>query len=155
MIIIENILSEESRVSMLDEYYGPSFHGFKYLEDMLHAEKQLIDIASTLFNLRGLVGSEIWSNVNNTVPHWHVDKDERHYEATGEFKYPLCTIVYYPYIENLQGGSLHLYEDSSIVIKPKQNMIIVFPSNIPHYVEPFTGKRLSVVSCPYAYNALP
>jgi len=155
MIILENILSEESRIAMHHAYYGPKFHGFKYIENMIIAERQLLDIAGTLFNLSGIIGSEIWSNVNNTVPHWHLDKDERHYDATGEIKYPMCSIVYYPYIKDLEGGRLHLYEDSSIIIKPKQNMIVVFPSYIPHFVEPFTGERLSVISCPYAYNALP
>ena len=155
MIIIENILSESVRFDMYTAYDGPRYHGFKYLDGMLLGERQLLDVASTLFNLTGIVGSEIWSNVNSAVPHWHIDKDERHYNATGEFKFPLCTIVYYPHVKNLQGGRLKLYEDESIIITPKQNMVVVFPSNIPHLVEPFTGERLSVISCPYTYNALP
>jgi hypothetical protein len=155
MIILENILTESVRHDMHMAYTGRNYHGFKYLDDMHVGERQLIDVAATLFNLNGMVGSEIWSNVNSVVPHWHIDKDERHYEATGEFKFPLCTIVYYPYVKDLKGGRLKLYETEDLIITPKQNMVVVFPSNIPHIVEPFEGERLSVISCPYTYNALP
>lgn len=155
MHIIDDILPYHLHQQMIDLYDRERFHAFKYTNDLTFAERRLIDHAQKFFNLASMVGTEIWSNVNEVVPHWHVDKDEKLHEETGQMSYPLCTILYYPIVDdNLEGGRITLYEENSVVITPKTNRVVFFSSDIPHIVEPFNGKRVSVVSCPFSYNPL-
>ena len=108
---------------------------------------QFIDIASKYYDLSSSIGYEFWTHNNTRPPEgWHYDKDEFLFDATGKYDYPLCSIVYYPLIENLQGGHLHIECD---IITPKENRLIIFPPKTYHYVEPFKGNRISILVNPW------
>lgn len=154
MHIIDDILPYNLHKQMIDAFGTDTYHGFKHNRELMFAEKRLVDHASKYFDLSSMIGTEIWSNVNEVVPHWHVDKDEKLFDETGEMSYPLCTILYYPIVEDLEGGKITLLGEDSITVTPKANRAVFFSSDIPHIVEPFTGKRVSVVSCPFSYNPL-
>ena len=75
------------------------------------------------------------------------DKDEDFLKEKGVLHFPLCSMVYYPVVEDLQGGQLHLECD---IITPKENRLVIFPPKTFHYVEPFTGKRVSLLINPWS-----
>lgn len=104
--------------------------------------------ANKYFDLSSMVGCEVWSH-STTRPDWHYDKDETHNEQTGNLKFPLCGIVYYPHVSNLTGGRL-LTGTEQIV--PKRNRLIIFSPGILHSVEPYTGERMSVAINPWNYK---
>ena len=56
-------------------------------------------------------------------------------------------MVYYPVVDNLEGGQLHLECD---IITPKENRLVIFPPKTFHYVEPFTGKRVTLLINPWS-----
>lgn len=157
MIIIEdNFLSPDKMRQFAEYHYNMGgVHCLKSIDEVNDIEAEILEFGSLFYDLSESVCVEMWSNPNTVVPHWHVDKDEKYYHETGEFKYPLCTLVYYAHAdEALEGGRIILYEDEQLTIKAKSNRLIVFPSNVPHIVEPFTGQRLSVILCPYDYKAV-
>lgn len=97
------------------------------------------------FDLSSMVGCEIWSH-HTTRPDWHFDKDENSNEKTGELIFPICSIVFYPFIKNLVGGRLLTGTEQ---ILPKTNRLIAFSPGIYHTVEPFQGERLSIAINPW------
>jgi hypothetical protein len=101
-----------------------------------------------LFDLSKMVGCEVWTH-NTTRPDWHFDKDEKLNANTGQLKFPICSIVFYPFVQNLIGGRL-LTGSEQIV--PKTNRLIIFSSGIYHSVEPFSGERLSLAINPWDYK---
>ena len=108
---------------------------------------QLIECAKKYYDLTKCSGYEFWTQ-NNTVPQgWHYDIDEQCKVHTGKIKYPLCSIVYYVNIQNLEGGKLHL-EDT--IITPKENRIVIFPPITEHFVENFSGERTSFLVNPWS-----
>ena len=105
----------------------------------------LLNIAAKNFDLTNMVGFEYWAHYNSGVD-WHFDKDELEVKKSGKLVFPACSIVYYPLIENLEGGCFITKHDS---IKPKTNRAIIFSSDIEHKVDSFTGTRLSVSVNPW------
>ena len=55
-------------------------------------------------------------------------------------------MVYYLIVENLDGGQLHVEDD---IITPKANRLVIFSPGKYHYVQPFTGKRVSMLVNPW------
>ena len=55
-------------------------------------------------------------------------------------------MVYYLIVENLDGGQLHVEDD---IITPKTNRLVIFSPGKYHYVQPFTGKRVSMLVNPW------
>ena len=108
---------------------------------------KFIDIASNFFDLSSCVGYEFWTQNNTRPSEWHYDKDERLLEEKGILDYPLCSMVYYPFVENLEGGQLHIECD---IITPRVNRLIIFSPETYHYVQPFSGKRISLLINPWS-----
>jgi hypothetical protein len=107
----------------------------------------LMSAASQFFDFSDVVGYELWSHFNSLPPGgWHYDKDEKVFREKQIYKFPICSIVYYPVIDNLVGGELLLEQD---IISPKLNRLIIFKPNIYHYVKEFTGTRYSIVINPW------
>ena len=75
------------------------------------------------------------------------DKDEKLFDEKNILSFPLCTIIYYPHVDNLKGGELLLGNDK---ILPKTNRMVIFASGISHNVENFTGDRISMMVNPWA-----
>ena len=109
----------------------------------------LIDVAADYFNLENTVGYENWAhNRPYDYPSLHVDKDERLFEEQDILRHPLCSIIYYVYINNLEGGDL--VSPNNWRVTPKQNRVVIFGPEVPHIVEDFTGGRISFMVNPWS-----
>ena len=108
----------------------------------------LLDIVGKHFDLSNAIGYETWIRMNTKPCGWHRDHDDRLEKTTGELKYPICTTVYYPYVdENIEGGRL-CFENGTILL-PKTNRMAFFGSGYYHDVEEFRGERLSILLNPW------
>lgn len=120
-----------------------SFH------DNCDLAEALIAVAEDYFDLESAIGYENWAhNRPYEYPSLHVDKDERLYEEQDILRHPLCSIIYYPSIDNLKGGEL--VSPDSWQVTPKQNRVVMFGPEVPHVVENFTGHRISFMVNPWA-----
>ena len=72
-------------------------------------------------------------------------KDEKLADE-GILKFPLCSIVYYSCVKSLLGGRLYVEDD---IITPKTNRMIIFAAGARHYVEDFSGHRVSMLINPW------
>ena len=132
------IVSPNTMWYEIEKYEDPSF-------------KQLRTIAGNYFDLSNLVGYEAWIH-NNTIPvgdnddGWHKDRDELSYHVRKIFRFPICSMVFYTDIKNLQGGEL-LVEDTTIT--PKENRLVIFSPGLLHKVNEFEGKRVSLSINPW------
>lgn len=117
-------------------------------------------------------GFEYWTGIqtaNTELGHknvlgTHYDKDEAWFEKTGEIVTPVIGTVFYPGIEEWEGGDLAVYTDgidkSPEIIKAKPNRLIIFQAGQHvHEVLPVTkGTRHAIAinlwaSEPYALQA--
>ena len=108
----------------------------------------LLDIAKKYYDLSTAVGYELWTNGNKLAR--HQDKDETLMMKTGQLSFPLCSLVYYLEVFDLEGGELIL--ESGLVIKPKTNRLVIFPPAIFHRVNPYKGKRVSLLLNPWDHQ---
>lgn len=111
--------------------------------------RSLLSECKKYYNLSDCIGYEFWTQNNTRPSGWHYDKDERFHNTTGDYKFPICSIILYLKVNNLTGGLLHL-ED--IIITPKSNRMVIFPPGVFHYVEEFTGERISFLINPWNYD---
>lgn len=149
--IKEDIYSETNRKFIYDNYYDnkKSLNVSWIDKDNLPlCLSNLVEFASKEFDLSDTVGYELWTHYN-TKPDWHYDKDETLYNETKLMRFPICSIVYYPLIENITGGKF-ITEDISI--SPKTNMAITFSPGVLHNVEPYIGNRFSLLLNPWSYK---
>lgn len=108
--------------------------------------KKLLNLASKCIDLSKVVGYEVWTH-NNTIPigdnddGWHKDRDELSYHVRKIFRFPVCSLVFYTEIKDLQGGEL-IVEDT--IITPKENRLVIFGPGLIHKVNEFEGKRVSL-----------
>ena len=145
-IVLDNVLDQDSTTRLhesIDESTrNPFFYKLgqsHFYDDFSYA---MLDVASHYFELKSCIGYEFWTRLNRCVGGWHRDKDEKLFDEQGIIKYTLCSIIYYPYIDNMKGGELLLESD---VITPKTNRMVIFASGILHNVESFTGNRISMM----------
>jgi len=110
--------------------------------------RAVLDIAGVCFNLDGMIGYEFWGH-HNSGTDWHYDKDEVLWNNTGELDFPLCSTAYYLDVNDLQGGHLVL-EDN--IITPKTNRLVIFSPGMPHTVNKFSGKRVSLLVNPWSHK---
>jgi hypothetical protein len=153
IVIIDNFLSEFNLETTKKQFIGNKTTEWVDTDcDLLYksdsAFSQILRKAHDLFDLSSMVGCEVWSHYT-TKPDWHFDKDENLHEKTGQLKYPICSIVFYPYIQNLIGGRLITGSEQ---ITPRTNRLVLFSPGIYHTVEPFSGERLSVAINPWNYR---
>ena len=107
---------------------------------------QMINLSSQMYDLTSCVGYEFWTHYNTIPRNWHIDKDEQLKIKTGYTRFPLCSMVYYVYVDELRGGKLHIEDD---VITPKSNRLVIFSPGKYHCVEPFLGKRITLCVNPW------
>lgn len=119
-----------------------------------------------------LAGFEYWTGIQTANPEvghkdvlpTHYDKDEAWFAKTGEIKTPFMGTVYYPGIEEFEGGDLAVYTDgvdkSPEIVKAKPNRLIIFNAgDYVHEVLPVTkGTRHAIAinlwnPAPYALEA--
>ena len=108
---------------------------------------QMINLSSQMYDLTSCVGYEFWTHYNTIPRNWHIDKDEQLKIKTGYTRFPLCSMVYYVYVDELRGGKLHIEDD---VITPKSNRLVIFSPGKCHCVEPFLGKRITLCVNPWS-----
>ena len=149
-VVIDDVLNAES-VSKIKESIDESTRDpFFYTMNDNHLYDNfclaMINIASEFYDLSSSVGYEFWTRLNRCVSDWHCDKDEKLYDEQKIVSYPLCTIIYYPHVDNMRGGELLLGDDK---ILPKTNRMVIFAPGIPHNVEDFTGERISMMVNPW------
>jgi hypothetical protein len=111
--------------------------------------EQLIKISGKYFDVSAAIGYEMHKNVIG--PKYHYDKDEMLFETTGVLSLPLCSIVYYPKVENMQGGDL-VFND--LILLPIPNRLVIFSPDRMHGVNDHTGTRISVGINPWAEKPL-
>ena len=149
-VVIDDVLDAES-VSKIKESIDESTRDpFFYTMNDNHLYDNfclaMINIASEFYDLSSSVGYEFWTRLNRCVSDWHCDKDEKLYDEQKIVSYPLCTIIYYPHVDNMRGGELLLGSDK---ILPKTNRLVIFAPGILHNVESFTGDRISMMVNPW------
>jgi hypothetical protein len=143
-----------------------------YFQDFCLA---LIKLAGEYYDLSSCGGYEFWIHRHTKPSTWHIDNDERRREDDNIMAFPLCSIVYYLQVENLINGELcishndevqlngtnFLYEevrnnrlDNKIndIIIPKTNRMVIFSPGKFHTVNPFIGKRISMIINPWDIN---
>lgn len=146
--IINDALSEHEREEVKLKYFnqGRSIPYVRIpLSEMNQSEAKLLAIAGKFIDLSTTEELEAWTHID-TKPDWHYDKNEELYQATGEFVFPLGSIVYYPVIEDLVDGE---FIADGISVQPVQNRMLVFKPGLKHSVRPYTGTRFSFILNPW------
>ena len=154
-IVKDNFFNDQIRKNISDDYIvHQKTQKFIWidgkLDDLIKQNNpigEIIKFASYFFDLSSMVGFEYWAHLNKK-PDWHYDKDES-LNLKQIVKLPLCSIVYYPYIQNLKGGK---FLTETIAVTPVENRLILFSSDTYHGVEDFTGERLCVAINPWHYK---
>ena len=110
---------------------------------------ELLEIGGKYIDISSAIGYETWIRINTRPAGWHCDQDDRMNLTQNKTSYPLCSMVYYPYVdENLKGGKLE-FEDGR-KFTPKTNRLIVFGPGIRHNVEEnYIGDRISLALNPW------
>ena len=108
---------------------------------------QMINLSSQMYDLTSCVGYEFWTHYNTIPRNWHIDKDEQLKIKTGYTRFPLCSMVYYVYVDELRGGKLHIEDD---IVTPKSNRLVIFSPQLNHCVEPFMGERIVLCVNPWS-----
>jgi hypothetical protein len=143
LIILDDVFDDDTRSALAAFDYGDGEQWYALGASLL--PEKIIDICREHFDLRSVVGYEMWRNASN--PGWHVDKDEKLFSTTKRLDFPLCSAVYYATIENLVGGEF--YTDDMRCL-PKTNRLILFSPGIYHGVSPFAGTRIAVSLNPWS-----
>ena len=121
---------------------------------MLHSGICTSPVDLNKFSSRSICGSsrvlicECWVHVNTRLDP-HIDRDENLFKSTGEVHIPLCSIVYYISIKDLKDGR---FCSSIGSVEPESNMVLTFPRNLWHYVEPFKGERIILAINPWDHR---
>lgn len=152
LVVLEDAL-DDVELSALQQYFSVDenrdFHWLDSSYENIVAFKspmaKLLQIAAKYVDISMMGGVEYWSHFN-TMPNWHIDKDEAFYRRTNETSTPICSIVYYAKVDNLIGGN---FLTETMQIRPKENTLIIFSAGMLHGVEPFEGTRMSVAINPW------
>ena len=150
MIIKDDFLSEKELAEYQNMCKTKSFNLQTIEYDNLDkGSKKIIDFAKQYYDFANLNICEMWTNYNTVTPVLHTDHDMVHFIKTGEEKYPICTIIFYPLVEDVIGGKLKIKNQE---VEPKTNRLVCFPKGVPHQVQSFIGTRVSVVYNPWSYD---
>lgn len=150
-VIIDDVLNQTDLDFIQNKIYGNHLQNNWYEIWQDHEYQSfchvMLNLANTYYDLSDVIGYEFWSHMNTRPPGgWHYDKDEIAYHKNKIYKFPVCSIVYYPIIDNVTGGELLLNKD---VIVPKVNRAVIFKPKLYHYVNEFTGTRYSMLVNPW------
>lgn len=157
LIVLDDVLDEAHRQAVVG-YFARGDEERKMRWESGGAEKLegdnspmalLLKQAAKFFDLSRMVGSEYWAHYG-TRPDWHVDKDEKLYEMSGNTEFPICSIVYYADVDVIGGN----FMTETATVKPITNRMVVFAPGLVHGVEPFTGTRLAVAVNPWAHKPI-
>jgi|TARA_R100000482_G_scaffold104375_1_gene47086 hypothetical protein len=149
-IILDDVLpTREDLLDLIDNKVD-GINWYNLDEDHTYKKfcSSILDITKNYFDLSDAVGYEFWGH-NGTRADWHQDKDETAIK-TGKLSFPICSTVYYLEVSNLEGGEL-IIEDN-LMIRPKTNRLVIFPPGQFHGVNPYQGKRVSLLVNPWNHQ---
>jgi len=114
MFLLDDVIfDEELRIPKETEAHFP----IKWYDlDTQHRYQKtclaLTKIVSEYYDLSTSIGYEFWIHHNTRPTEWHIDKDEKAMNEEGVLSCPLCSIVYYPLVEDVTGGRLCLLDEN-------------------------------------------
>ena len=154
LIVLDNVLVEPEAVAVREVIHtDPDIKNMRWIDgDYALAMANpspiatLLSIANRYFDLSNMCVAE-FSAHNGTRPDWHIDKDEKLHEMSGNLAYPICSIVYYAEVNNLKDG---MFMTDTMTITPMNNRMLVFAPGIVHGVQPYEGTRVSLAVNPWA-----
>jgi hypothetical protein len=147
MIVLDNVFSEPPVVTLHEKVL---YFAKEEAQENSSLAKSLLEVASQYYDLTNYVGYEMWCHARNfKISAYHIDKDEVAYEKYGELRTPLCSIIYYLDVKNLEGGRL-MFPSKAVPITPKTNRLVIFDKKVAHKVEQWTGSRVSIMINPWA-----
>jgi hypothetical protein len=155
ILVIDNFIKDKSLLNRIAGditffsdpgvyYWYPGW----WSEDANTVKKELIELIwgeqcpiNKSYNISGF---EYWtgiqsandSNFKNNLG-MHIDKDESHFEKTGELVTPIIGTIYYPEQEEFEGGMLEIYTNGTDQaperIYAKPNRLIIFGAGDVHH----------------------
>jgi len=146
--IFDNVLTPSDLDILKERYHGNGNSlGISWIpfEKIDRIESLIVNLAKNFHGFNKFDGIEVWTQ-NNTLVQEHIDKDEVLFSRTGEFSFPLCSIILYLEINNLIGGQLICNE---VNIKPINNRLVTFAPGLIHSVRDFVGNRLVLAINPW------
>lgn len=150
-LVVDNVLTEEELIATKLFFENLKDGNTKWInkdEPTYFPLEKILNLVGQTFDLSAMVGCECWSHVN-TGAGWHVDKDESTWTERRELKHPICSIVYYPHIKNMQGGK---FITKTHLALPVPNRLLAFSPGLYHSVEKFMGERMSCAINPWSYK---
>jgi len=158
MIVVDNFLDavlwEQFNDPSIWENKSSGNYAFMHVNDQQHnimqvVAKRLWDFFDPKHAYRA-VGYEYWYNIlwRDNGLNWHYDKDEAHWQKTGEIKKPIFGSVLYPYHE-VTGGYLEIENGKEIErIAPVPNRAIFFSAGEErHRVSPISSGIRKTFAC--------
>ena len=155
-VILDDVIHRDSLNSLQSDFFSKIRDNpikekwYSYDEDHLFKDicTPFLQLANSYFDLSSCTGYEFWIQNNSRPSRRRLDKDQQLLKEKGIYSFPLCSIIYYIFVdENLVGGKLDIEDD--IIITPKTNRMIIFPPGRYHYVQPFQGQRVSLLINPW------
>ena len=82
----------------------------------------LLEIGGKHIDISSAIGYETWIRINTRPAGWHCDQDDRMNLTENKTSYPLCSMVYYPYVdEDLKVNEIKMYCDNNTFIEALEN----------------------------------
>jgi hypothetical protein len=147
MIVLDNVFSTIPVVALHEKVL---YFAKEEQQQNSKLAESLLEIASQYYDLLNYVGYEMWCHAKNFKRSvYHIDKDEIAYEKYGEIRTPICSIIYYLDVKDLEGGRL-IFPSKAAPIVPETNRLVIFDKKIAHKVEQWTGSRVSIMINPWS-----
>jgi|TARA_R110000822_G_scaffold4819_8_gene20541 hypothetical protein len=137
--VIEKFLSEEDLQFLRQRSLGTIVKNvYTETSDFHRVHLKALEEVTAFVPATGLLGVEEWSfhSSMNTLPNLHQDRDEELFDAVGKLSFPACSCVLYLNVEDLEGGSLVIGEDT---IVPKTGMLVLLAPEVWHEVSEHTS----------------
>lgn len=148
------IIIKDNAVNIFPTPKSNDLHFYEPLEfhNCMNLCRRLLDIAGKHYDLADMEGYDFWCHTKVDGEGglgWHIDRDEliKDYIST-----PLCSIVWYRAVHDLQGGEL-IFDDGTVIV-PKSNRLVMFDPMKAHMVNPYHGTRQSYNINPFNYHRL-
>lgn len=146
--VIDSFLKENERLEVYNKYSNnkqPLQYMWFEKEDLPEVFNSMISEIANDYDLSNVIGYELWTHYNS-IADWHFDKDETLFNTSKIIKLPVCSIIYYPLINNLIGGKLLM---TDVNITPVTNRLVVFSPEVFHKIDHYTGERFSLMINPW------
>jgi hypothetical protein len=144
-IVLDDVFDEPTNKALAEFDYGAGETWYDLGALPLH--EKILNICREHFDLKNIVGYEMWRNKGQLG--WHIDKDEKLFKETRAKVFPQCSAVYYAFAENVHGGE---FATDDITCMPQTNRLLLFSPGVAHSVSAFTGKRIAISLNPWDHR---